>query len=97
MFLGLIGNRERMKEPEKIAVMPAERMYAGLQIDEHRLLFDYWDKIRGDFPMPSRADFDPVDIPRLLPFIGLTDIVLPGPRFRYRVVGTAMSARFSAP
>ena len=97
MLLGPIGNQEHMKEPEKIAVMPAERLYAGLQLEEHRLLFDYWEKIRGKFPMPSRADFDPVDIPRLLPHIGLADIVQPGPRFRYRVVGTAMSARFSAP
>ena len=86
-----------MKEPEKIAVMPADSLYAGLRFEEHRLLFDYWEEIRGRYPMPSRADFDPVDIPRLLPHIGLVDVVPPGPRFRYRVVGTAMSARFSAP
>ena len=86
-----------MKEPEKVEVLPADYMQAGLRFDEHRELFAYWEKIKGSNRMPSRADFDPVDIPRLLPIIGLVDIVSPGPKFRYRVVGTTMSARFSSP
>lgn len=85
-----------MNELEKIDVLPAD-LHAGLRYGRQKALFAYWEKIKGTYPMPSRADFDPVDIPKLLPFIGLVDIVQPGPKFRYRVVGTVMSARFSQP
>ncbi|MDA0663975.1 MAG: PAS domain-containing protein [Proteobacteria bacterium] len=85
-----------MIEPENIEVLPAD-MHAGLRYGRHKALFAYWEKIKGTHAMPSRADFDPVDIPKLLTFIGLVDIVQPGPKFRYRVVGTAISARFSQP
>ena len=66
-----------------------------LLFEEQRELIYYWDRIRGRHAMPARAEFDPADITRLLPHIGLIDIVEPGPRFRYRLVGTALGACFS--
>lgn len=52
----------------------------------------YWDRIRGGRRMPRRADLDPVEIPRLLPFVMLVD-VLAGPLdFRFRLIGTAINA-----
>ena len=45
-------------------------------------LLRYWNAKRGDRPMPSRADIDPVEIPRLLPICLLADIDTPHPRIR---------------
>lgn len=49
-----------------------------------------WDAMRGDRPMPSRADFDPAAAPRgLLPHIILVDVVrTPQLRLRWRLLGT---------
>ena len=40
--------------------------------------------------MPSRADIDPVDIPRLLPDVMLVERFADG-RYRYRLIGTENS------
>ncbi len=57
-----------------------------------REVFTYWDTLRGSRPMPERADFDPVHIPRHLPgilFIEVEGIDENGIGiYRYRVVGT---------
>ena len=47
----------------------------------------YWQRKRGERHMPRRADIDPVEIPDLLPYVRLVDVVAPG-QYRYRVVGT---------
>lgn len=52
-------------------------------------LLSYWTRRRGDHQMPRRAEIDPVDIPRLLPHLMLTDVVDTS-RYRYRLVGTAI-------
>jgi hypothetical protein len=49
--------------------------------------FDYWLGKRAGRRMPRRADLDPIDIPRLLPHVMLTEVVGPR-RFRYRLIGT---------
>jgi hypothetical protein len=54
-------------------------------------LFDYWNAIRGDRPMPARRDMDPVDIPTLLANIVLLDVEHTPLRFRVRVHGTAVT------
>lgn len=53
-----------------------------------RALFGYWREKRGDRAMPARADLDPLEIPTLLPIVGLVDVLDGGARFRYRLVGT---------
>ena len=56
-----------------------------------RDLFVYWSGLRKGQTLPSRRDVDPLDIPTLLPYIGLID-VLGGSRFRYRLVGTGINS-----
>ena len=65
----------------------------GLDLPAHAderilALYGYWDSKRGTRPFPSRADLDPVEIPRLLPFLTLVDVRADQPRFLYRLVGT---------
>ena len=48
----------------------------------------YWHRIRGARPMPSRADLNPADIPTLLPFVILVDVLRDPLDFRYRLIGT---------
>jgi hypothetical protein len=65
------------------------------QIGDPRLveLYNYWQKQRGERFAPRRADIHPTDIPKLLPYLLLADI-LPGPRYRYRLVGTEVERVF---
>lgn len=65
---------------------------ARLTFDVQRDLLEYWDAIRGGAHLPSRSDFDPLEIPHALPYVGLIDIIEPGPQFRYRLIGTKMPA-----
>ncbi|MDP6830845.1 MAG: PAS domain-containing protein [Alphaproteobacteria bacterium] len=56
-----------------------------------RQLRDYWLEACGDRRMPSRRDIDPISIPHLLPNITLIDVVRDPLRFRYRLIGTAIT------
>lgn len=47
----------------------------------------YWRGKAGERPMPDRRDIDPIEIPGLLPFLVLWD-VLPGGGYRCRLAGT---------
>ncbi len=60
----------------------------------HQGLFSYWDRKRAGRIMPSRADLDPVDIPNLLAFVGLIDVLESPRRYRYRLVGTGLVNAF---
>lgn len=56
----------------------------------HAELYRHWDQKRGGRLLPARADFDPSEIRTALPHLQLLDIV--DGRFRYRLVGTQVSA-----
>lgn len=70
-----------------------------------RALHDYWRRIAPpgappDAPhgaphgvLPGRRHMDPLDIPDLLPRLWLLDVAWPGPRFRFRLVGTLIVDR----
>jgi hypothetical protein len=63
------------------------------RFDHPRLaeLYGYWSSRRPGDGLPSRADLDPADIPRLLKHVFLVD-VLPEPLdFRYRLIGTDLA------
>lgn len=62
--------------------------------DRHRALLDYWIGKRAQRAMPDRADIDPIDIPKLLPDIGLLDVIDGGRRFYFRVVGSNINRSF---
>lgn len=55
-------------------------------------LVEYWDALRGTREMPTRAEFDPLDIPRHLPGVLFIDVEGVDDQgvgiYRYRVVGT---------
>ena len=53
-----------------------------------RTIYEHWKSLTSDGSLPSRRDIEPSAIVRLLPFIMLVDVEHPGPKFRYRLVGT---------
>ncbi len=62
---------------------------------EHPYLVDfleYWRAKCGDRAMPARADIDPLDIPRILPYVYLVDVLDDPPDFAYRLLGTDVVA-----
>lgn len=54
----------------------------------------YWDDLRGRRGMPSRADIDPADIPRLLPSLFLVDVGSTVDDLRWRLAGTEVVRLF---
>lgn len=50
-------------------------------------LHAYWRRRCGKQPFPARADIDPVDIPALLEYLVLMDVLRDPLDFRYRLVG----------
>ena len=62
----------------------------------HRQMYAYWQEKRGARRLPSRADIDPTEIPRLLPNLLISEHVSEGAieRWRYRLAGTAVAAAF---
>jgi hypothetical protein len=53
-----------------------------------RQIHAYWKSRCGARQMPSRSDLDPVDVPALLPFIFLADVLNDPRDFRFRLAGT---------
>ena len=54
-------------------------------------LYEYWRRIApGPGVLPGRRHLDPADIPKLLPNVWLVDVVGVPPRFRARLIGTAL-------
>jgi hypothetical protein len=51
----------------------------------------YWRRLRGNAPLPRRSDFNPRDIPDLLPYITL--VAIAGDRFQVRLIGTEVHRR----
>jgi len=57
-----------------------------------REAFAYWDGKRAGRVMPCRGDIDPVEMPRLLPYVMLIDVLAAPVDFRYRLIGTEVRA-----
>jgi hypothetical protein len=57
---------------------------------DHRLhqIHAYWKSCCRGRRMPARSDIDPVDVPALLPFIFLVDVLSDPRDFRFRLAGT---------
>ena len=58
-------------------------------------LYAYWQAKRGARAMPARRDIDPTELVPLLPHLMMVDVE-EGPRFRYRLFGTAVSEAFGS-
>lgn len=49
-------------------------------------VFGYWRRMAPAGRLPGRQHFDPLHIPKLMPYVWMLDVV--GGRFRYRLAGT---------
>ncbi|MBI1244557.1 MAG: PAS domain-containing protein [Alphaproteobacteria bacterium] len=58
-----------------------------------RRFYTYWDARRGTRAMPARCDIDPTEVPWMLGYVSLHD-VLPDGGFRFRVDASNTSAMF---
>jgi hypothetical protein len=55
-------------------------------------LHDYWQRVRGDRPMPRREDIDPLEIWSLLPYVHVTEWHTNPDRVFIRITGTEIVA-----
>jgi hypothetical protein len=62
---------------------------SSLQAERLRIAYGYWLGKRQGRLMPCRSDIDPVEIPALLPYVMLIDVIGHPLDFRYRLIGTA--------
>lgn len=56
--------------------------------EDVRAVYAYWLEKREGRQMPRRADIDPAELKRFLPFLMLVDVTSDSRRFVYRLVGT---------
>lgn len=61
--------------------------------DRLKQVYAYWQSKRAGRAMPARRDIDPAEITPVLPHLMLIDVE-PGPRYRYRLFGTAVTDAF---
>lgn len=66
-----------------------------IRSDRLRRFYDYWRRKAGDRRCPLRADIDPLEIPFALGSLLIAEVVPPGNRFRFRLMGDAIVERFA--
>ncbi len=59
-----------------------------------KVLLEYWLSIHPQTHLPGRQHFDPLNIPKILPYITLLDVEWDPFRLRFRVLGTAVNHAF---
>jgi len=64
-------------------------MLSPARVSLHLDLFRHWDAKRSGRIMPARRDINPAEMPNVLPHVTIIDRA--EGRFRYRLVGTAVS------
>lgn len=64
---------------------------ARARLSRVKALLEYYASIHPADRLPSRADFDPLAIPRLLPHLMLVKVDRTSRRFRVKVVGDAVA------
>lgn len=69
-------------------VIAAEKQFGAVKSPLVQKAYALWSSKRGARAMPSRADYDPIEMPELLPFMFLVDVKQPDGRQRMRLVGT---------
>lgn len=73
---------------EKIINQNFDFKIDDLSSSEQMGLYKYWLKIKDGQSMPSRIDFDPMAVPRSLPYIIMEDVLYDPVRFRVRLIGS---------
>jgi hypothetical protein len=69
------------------------RVYTSAdEMKSRRILWalDYWQGKRANGSLPLRSQIDPIEMPRLLPYLMLIEVI--AGRLRYRLVGTQVAA-----
>jgi len=61
---------------------------ADFTSSRQHMFYDYWLEIKGDRLMPSRSDFSPFRLPRVLSSIIMVDVFRDPLRFKCRLMGT---------
>ncbi len=63
-----------------------------MQLDsrDQKILFDYWTEKKGSRAAPRRSDIDPLDFPKLLPYIFLYDVHSDPYSLTMRLFGTML-------
>ncbi|MBE7636609.1 PAS domain-containing protein [Sneathiella sp. P13V-1] len=60
-----------------------------------RELLEYWLEKHPKNRLPKRADFDPIDIPKTLPYIVMMNVERNPFRLKFRLVGTVITNAFN--
>jgi len=85
-------------DPTLSGALAADRFLE--QIDDPRLreAYRYWDGLRGSRFAPAYAEVDPLDIPKLLSCLLVTEVESTprGRRYRYRLCGTEVEEHFGS-
>jgi hypothetical protein len=76
------------------AVSPPPAFADSLDDPLLRSAYGYWRAKCGGRSMPRRSDIDPAEIPALLPYIMITEMLEAGTRYRYRLAGSAVTEAF---
>lgn len=61
-----------------------------------RRLYQYWDRERGNHPMPTRDSVDPIKMRYILGHLALIEVLPERKNFRIRLHGTELVARLGA-
>ncbi len=57
---------------------------------EQIIFYNYWLIIKGERVMPKRTDFDPMQIPKVLPYILMEDVLHDPLKFKIRLIGSKL-------
>ncbi len=73
-----------------------EDLQSRLQSPLHREAYRYWCSKLEAGRLPGREAIDPLELPSVLPWLNLTDVVRDGDqyRFRHRLIGTGIVSRY---
>ena len=73
-----------------------EDLRPRLQSPLHREAYDYWCSKADAGRLPGRDAIDPLELPAVLPWLNLIDVLRDGEkyRFRHRLIGTGIVSRF---
>ena len=55
---------------------------------EQVVFYEYWLSIKNNKSMPNRASFQPMDIPKVLPYIFMEDVEYNPQRYKVRLIGS---------
>ena len=71
-------------------MLPATTVGASSEITDVRLrrLYDYWAMKRDGRPAPARGDIDPVEIPEILGYVNIFDVLNEPREYRVRLNGS---------